>query len=1034
MSTPTPELEAFIQFRLEAMAERNEHHEFEEVATRIARKRISSNILIANGPVSAGGDQQRDSESYTTHIPNELPHSAGFSACASAAPVVVACTTQRENLKTKVLADLAGICAHSAGPVAHVAFFSVHSIPEAATHELQKTAREDHKVTLDIFSGAKVATLLAEPDLVWVASHYLDLPSSMIPTPEGEPGPQWYTQLLDSLRRNGSPQAMTQAAQGEVAEGLRYATWSKAANADLPEWLDFMGAFLSDDADGQDTELVFRACYEMSVARFRGMGTAGGVEELIRRAIDFACASTHQNIVDDATTLGSYWGGMWASGVGETRAAEISAEVSRLRRHVMELLHNTDPTTHPVRAATLTGTLAYLHLMPDWAKIEEQSGQPKHADVAADVGVPHNEFEVDASSLPADVLVDLSAAMQYLDQLVDLLPTARAYSVRQLAQIFTMFVAQASDHPSYVKVRDALDTATATVQGDSAVAERCRDRAVAFVKADKPLEALTELHNAKINWYHGDTMYGAVLTVRFIAALYSQLGLAYAAKMYACSAAMLALNSSDAEVKTHVPKALAEAANYSHRAGCWIDSARFSEVAILARSQFLADPFDSDKHPELDEQLALSALILSAIDTYWPDLDVLIQRAQKTTGWYEQVRRTLEESEASYALSEQEFQQHAVERFDGPILGDLGPRRAIYFRALGVRWCFTFDNDKATVLAAEGLCATLQVFLADIARLHPVIIESTVTVNVAVASGGKLDDERTRVDDSQPEISVDVLLPHKVDDLQEQKVALLATCIQLTQAVNARPPKELLDLVETAVKQGLLDKTSVGRPYEEAAELFEEDHYVQCAAASRPRSSDGFESTEYEPLTASTEPGIGYDHTESLELIKSRYEVANGALRYTLPQILEDEMGRATIVRLRNEGWLDWQILAVLSNIAGSWRVQQAGMHPGVDDPSRIKVMMTAPEDSTAAIVPLSVFSREAIDIHLLIHPQTIAQGWDLHGRQERPSEGAMRDLLTRRYGFAVDDIPHTDLLNCVDETGNLVSIVSEDHIGPIES
>jgi hypothetical protein len=63
---------------LNELASRNEHHRFEEIATRVARKRISSNILIATGPVSSGGDQQRDAETYTTRIPDELPHSAGL--------------------------------------------------------------------------------------------------------------------------------------------------------------------------------------------------------------------------------------------------------------------------------------------------------------------------------------------------------------------------------------------------------------------------------------------------------------------------------------------------------------------------------------------------------------------------------------------------------------------------------------------------------------------------------------------------------------------------------------------------------------------------------------------------------------------------------------------------------------------------------------------------------------------------------------------------------------------------------------------
>jgi hypothetical protein len=65
VSHQVPEAEAFTSSALGQLAERNDHHKFEQIATRIARRRVGSNILIANGPVSAGGDQQRDAESYT---------------------------------------------------------------------------------------------------------------------------------------------------------------------------------------------------------------------------------------------------------------------------------------------------------------------------------------------------------------------------------------------------------------------------------------------------------------------------------------------------------------------------------------------------------------------------------------------------------------------------------------------------------------------------------------------------------------------------------------------------------------------------------------------------------------------------------------------------------------------------------------------------------------------------------------------------------------------------------------------------------
>lgn len=1023
MTEVVPETEAFIQFRLQEMAGRNEHHKFEEIATRIARKRISANILIATGPVGAGGDQQRDAESYTTHIPDELPYSSGFSASASKAPVAIACTVQKDRLKAKVLADLAGICDESAAPVAHVAFFSVHSIAAAVTHELQRTARDRYGITLDVFSGPDIATILAEPDLVWIARHYLELPSSLVPSPDADPGPQWYVDLLDSLRRNGGPAALTPATQGEVIRGLRFATWDDDAAADLPEWLAFMEAFLADRHGGDDTELTFRACYEIAVATFRGLGAAAGVEGLIRRAVDFACRSGHPNVLDDAVTLVSYWGVMWGSGVGRADTSEIAGAQARLRVRVTEMLEDTDPSTHPVGAATLNGTLAVLCLLPDWERIEQDRGRPPAVDVAAHARVAFDEVEVDPAALSDGHMLDLDTAMQSLDRLVDLLPRARPYSARQLARVFTMFAPIVSPRPSYLKIRDGLDSATAAVEGDAATAERCRDRGMAFIKADKPLEALRELHNAKVNWFNGDTMYGAVLTIRFLGELYARLGLMFAAKMYSCAAAALAVTNSDLDVKSHVPRALLEVAGHAQRSGCWVDAAGITEVALLARAQFTADPFDFDKHPELVEHEANAALELAAIRTYWPELESLIEAAHDTTDWFEHLLELVELPGSEFDLSEEDFQQRAREQFAGPVLGDVGPTRLIDFQALGVRWMLRFVNDQPTVLAAEALCAALQVLLADIALLHPVILKSTVHVDVDVVSGASKDVDNIDIDDTKPEIRARATLSDSVDDLEARALSMTAMCYQLLHAIHARPPEDLQSLLEPLFKGGLPHKLTIGRPYEESADLLGDDHYARCAAATRPASSDTYRPHETEPLAPSMAPGPGYDRPSSLQLIRERYEVATEALRHTLPRLLTDETGRQTLVRLREAGWLDWQILVILLNVAMNWRMQQAGLSPGVGDPSQVFRLATEPETPESA-VPLEVFADDVIEMHTYMQAVTVAQRWNLRGRSEARGDEAMRDLLTRRYQYAVDDIPHRDLLDCLDADGNLLPLV----------
>ncbi|MFC4056083.1 hypothetical protein ACFOY4_40895 [Actinomadura syzygii] len=1021
MTEHIPEAEAFIRFRLVEMSSRNEHHRFEEIATRVAQKRISSNIMIATGPVSSGGDQQRDAESFTTRLPHELPHAAGFVAAASTLPVVVACTVQSGGLRQKVLDDLAGICAEGAAPVEHVAYFSVHSISEGITHDLQRVARESYRVILDVFCGGDIATFLAQQDLVWVARHYLELPSHLVPPPEGEPAPQWYTDLIEALRQNNGPVALTPAVQGEVTHGLRHATWDEHANADLPEWLHFMGAFLADSKGGADTELVFRACYEMAVARFRGMGVAAGVEDLVRRAVDYACTSSQPNIVDDAVTLGWYWGSMWMTGVAKAEASEIGAAMARLRGHLVDLLGATDSTTHPVRSATLTGTLAFACLMPDWERIETTEGKPQPADVAPGAGVRLDEFEVDTTALLRLHLFDLDSAMTYLEQLVDLLPRARAYSSSQLARMFTMFATVASQYPNYEKVRDGLDTALAEVQGDAAIAERSRDRGMAFVRAGQPLKALAELHNAKVKWFNGDTIYGAVLTMRYLGSLYAELGLTYAAKMYACTAATLGLMSDDTDVNRHVPKALLETAKYAQQAGTWIDAAALTEVALLARAQLLTDPFDYDKYSELAVHETNATLELAGIRTFWPELEPLIEAAHSATKWHEQLIEVIEHDGSRFGLTEHEFQARAADQLAGPLLGDIGRRRVIDFQALGVRWMFEFDNNRDTVLTAEGFVAALQVLLVDIALMNPVLISGTVRVNVDVKPDASRECDRIDIDDSRPEIVARVILSNSLTEPEARDRTILSMCCQLLHAVHVRPPGDLQELLELLFKGGLIHKVSIGRPYGETAALLHEEHYARCANASRPPSSGSFHPVECEHLSPSTVLGPGYNHDESLQAIRERYEVANDALRYTLPRLLSDRDGRATIVRLRKEGWLDWQILVTLVNVAMNWRMQQAGIQPGVRDPRQAVELAREPETAASPKMPLSEFADDRIDMHAFAQTVAVARRWNLRGRPKAPGENTMRDLLTRRYQYAVDDIPHRDLLGCIDENGNLL-------------
>jgi hypothetical protein len=1020
MPTSLVAAENFIEFQLSQMAARNAHHTFEELATRIARRRISSTILLAAGPVGAGGDQGRDAESYRTFIPDELPASTIGAAPATSAPVVVACTTQTGRLKSKILHDVEGICDSQASSVQHIAYFSVNTVPAAAVHEVQQVVREQHGITIDVFSGRQIATILAEPDLIWAAVHYLELPQHMLPNVPDETAPPWYLDLLSRLRANGGPPALTPGIQGEVARGIRFATWNAASNVDLPEWIDFMFWFLRGDVE--ESDLTFRARYEIAVATLRGMGRLGTAEQLLSDAIRYAARADSSGVLEDGATLAGYWVGAWSAGISAAQTDEIAAAILALRAHIATELEATDTTQFPTRAATLTATLVRLSFLPDIRNLESRGGRPAAADDDGLAGDHLQDHEIDFGRLAADESIPLGAAMDYLRALTDLLPAARSFSVETIAEMFQMFAPALIDLPGYEVVRDALDEATSLVEGENAKAERCRDRAMALIESGRLVDGLHDLHEAKLAWFHGDTFYGAVIAMRVLAQTYSRLNLGYAAKYYACAAASLAIDATQADVRAQAPGALLEASAYAQRAGTWFDAAALGRIAVMARHSLHADPFSYDEDSQFMAVELQSATQLLAVRRYWPHLEQQYLAAFGDSGWQDRIVEDANEVELPPTWTEDEYQRLANEQLGGQVLSDLGPRRSIVFACLGVHWTFNCDNDRSSVLVAEALVAALQVLLADLSSLRPTLATLEVNVDVHVETGGARSVRDCRIDDSGAAISVAVKLSNERTDYLTRNLHLLEVSIPIVAAVHARPESELLAMLDARMAAGLQNKLSVARTHEDFADLLDDAHYVDCSQLHQPASSRQRVSIPGAGLEASTDPGVGYTSASSLDDIRNRYQVASTTLRRTLPRIFADRRFAPLVESLRAGGLLDWQILSIFVNIVGNWRIRALSISPY--DRRRARETFVLPETESTPLPTCDEVFGEDVDLHLQMTIVSVASTWGLHPVTTTEAAGPLRDLMVRRYGYGSDDVAHVDLLDCVDGEGNLRQLV----------
>ena len=165
-----------IEYYLSQMASRNDHHRFERLCTEIARRRVATNLLIATGPVGAGGDGGRDAESFQTSLPDEV--STWFSLRATTAAMAIACSLEK-NYVSKIRSDTERIARSQDRKFDRIIFFSSQSIPSAKRTALGEELAT-HGCALAIWDRPAIAHALSEPDLHWLAQYYLNIPAELV--------------------------------------------------------------------------------------------------------------------------------------------------------------------------------------------------------------------------------------------------------------------------------------------------------------------------------------------------------------------------------------------------------------------------------------------------------------------------------------------------------------------------------------------------------------------------------------------------------------------------------------------------------------------------------------------------------------------------------------------------------------------------------------------------------------------------------------------------------------------------------------
>lgn len=1005
-----------IRLALHTLSADNAHHSFEDVCRHVARRRVTSNILPATGPVSAGGDQGRDFETFRSYLADELPFALGFLALASTDVVVFACTIQRDGLRAKFEGDITSICTQGT-PVDRVYIFAVENVPTRLRHDLQAWARQQYDVALEIIDGTALSEWLAEPELYWIAQEYLHLPAELAPTvDQSEPEaqlPDWYVELRAYWQRPES-RPVNLGDLFDVRHGLRHAIPPGPARVDLPGWVALMTRLAERTPDD---EARLHAIYEIVAARIRGTADLRPADALIRRFVEEIRHSDDPTLLFNASLLIQFCMAAAAYGHTDIPLAEVLGWTAPLRHHVDQLL---EQDWGPNTRAGLFQAAAHLALHVDYVGVEAQGDASlEDIDRLYDGVVEAMEHGTLQTHLRAAPVLDLDAGMRHLLALVELLPEAPAYPIGTFAMTVDLLAPVLRDHPLYRQVCDGLDRAVAAQEGEAAVGDRCRQRAQALHEAGRLLEALREFHQAKINWFHGDILSATLLVMANIVDIYSELGMYLAAKKYALAMAVFARGSADPDDRNLVPIALFSAANMDHLAGAWIASAKLATIAGQAHLQWAPDPGNLERHAYITDAMKYQGYTTVIAEQTRPEFVPIVHDILRS-GLFDGFAHARDTATPTAPRTEQEWTDWLSDKASAPF-SDVGPQRIIAFHALGVRWTVHGRNEQDTVLAVEDFTSTLQILLVEFASLDPVLIAQDVDIEVRTYPPGQppSDTYLTQVQDGRRMWLLFLPVQSATDAALEDRVRDgVHLAFQVLIGNSLLDQQRFSQLMDQAARNGLFSNLEIGRPYRELA-LFRTEplppltdpqhHPLNNTERPNPRAG----APQLQPRTG---PGPCYNTDKARAILAERYEVLPISTRHTIPSLLTDSRVRSLFRQLRQESWKDWHLLNVVANLTINHRLH---LRHGAITADRARQMAAAfhnealreeqPDD--ARISPEQI-TRKAMDDGIQLVATSSLHRWDLVLHHATTDPRAIVQLLAERYGFWSDDIPHPDPFN----------------------
>ncbi len=983
--TNTKELIDYIRFQLDQLSTQNAHHAFELLCFHIARIKIDPFLLPSTGPVSSGGDQGRDFESFRTNLTAALNTDELVGLFRKKQKFGAGACSLQIDYEAKIKDDVAKIMG-SGTPVQIIYFFSPHDIPVGKRHEMQALVKKSHMVGLEIFDGQAISTNLADPDAFWIAHQYLAIPSEMYPEPIKKD--EWYKEL-HIIWAAKDPDPHNYADFMEVKRGIRHAEYTKEYIQDIGFWLKKMDFFINKTS----SPAIRRwAIYENAFGCMKGQRPCIGQESLIREYFSHIPHIWEVRDFEDA-------GAMINLVIGETRRENLDIKPEEIQKWISDLNGSVEKEIQIAktkgRQCELSAVRAFNCLFGDPAQKTPDERKFKQWLITA-----------------------TNCLFSWLKSTFEEIESAPLFPVEMILDRLTKFSNVfdiIADHPDFNPIIGRFEEILGKRRGDSAVAERSRDRAFQLYNRGLILRAISELHRTRVNWGSAETLRGAMLSMIFIAQWYNELKLDYAAKYYTLAAAYLAQHARDVELKQYLPPTLFLAAECDFRSGDWINMMEILEITIP--SYFVLSPNTASDD---DKAMGRAIIFLSFIQyfserflpEFLPNIPSLSQKFQNNKLYDQAVDRHRKDfTELTDFQAWRKIQRMIHSR----PFGDAGIQRNVRWKELGMELNISWKNSYEFAAIGEQYACLLQILLTHLTGIDLCFLPTSITLQIEHSNDSTYHAISTPSNEGR---IWRIQVPHSKSFTTVPKnylPSLLTTVFYVLFENSLLPSPQFTKIWDKYVKEAFRLGVFLGNSYEEIytyfipQKMFNEELRKKTVV---PLLNMKFRFWPPHELGWFASQGLTYSKEGAQIALQMRYANANRVIKYTLPKLLKSKEIWQSIQCLKDDGWLDWQILLSLAMITINYRLNKEGIDLYKDrDLFRMRMFQEFEKDEseTAINVPLGEYSRKKIlDLaHLNMIASVGALELEIH--QRTPDFPAIKRFLRERYNYFTDDLPHND-------------------------